>query len=151
MVSDEWWETQRQSRQHWLTFNPFFSEGADRFFSDITGIQFRSEMALKREFGLMPPVTADGRVDKEIVRAKVDMVDLYLRLFDVPPPRNSGSRYVSVRCGIHGEKLASLSIDKVLKRVNCFSCNFKSDCFGLWMEVNKVPFYQAVNALDEMY
>lgn len=151
MLSTDWWETQRKSREHWLTSSPFFSEGSDRFFSDITGIQFRSEMALKREFGLMPPVIADGRVDKEIVRAKVDMVDLYLRLFDVPPPRSSGSRYVSVRCGFHSEQNASLSLDKQLKRYNCFSCGEKGDCYNLYQHVNKVPFYQAVSALDEMY
>lgn len=135
-LSDEecaWWENQKYDRRDYeYQFTSYFF---GKLFPEA----------------LPSPIFADTRKDKEIVRAKLNMVDLYSFLFpEVQLPRITGRRYVQVCCALHGEKNASMSLDTVLKRYNCFSCGEKGDIFNLWMKVHNCTFPEAVDALDRM-
>jgi len=92
------------------------------------------------------------KLDKEDVRAKVDMVNLYLLLYPgKKEPRRISSRYVQVSCPLHGDdKLPSMSLDTQLKRYNCHACGEKGDCFDLYRNATNCSFPDAVRALNAL-
>lgn len=129
--SDWWSELEREWKRSFRKLSPY---EAKRIF-------FPRVVELDRE---------RGKLDKDEIRSKIDMVALYLTYFPNSRISDRGTRYRQAQCGFHDDKTASLSIDTEKKRFNCFGCGKKGDCFNLVMETENVSFMESLAILERL-
>jgi hypothetical protein len=108
----------------------------------------KTEDGWRRAFGLLPP-EPKKKVDKDEVKARVDMLDLIGR-YGVQKIRHYGRRAAGL-CPFHQEKTPSFSVDLEKKLWYCFSEGRGSDCFGFVMEAEDCSFVEAVRILNRQY
>lgn len=134
---------------HWTT-RRLHSQRAQELYTELTGIRFRSEEDVRRDLGLLPQLKIpEGRLDKEEVRANVDMLGL-LERYGVQRLRAFGKRVTGL-CLFHVEHTPSFSADLEKKVWYCFSEGRGGDCFSLVMEMEKCTFAEAVRTLNRVY
>ena len=93
----------------------------------------------------MARYTDDSR---ERVRAAVDFVDLVGSRVEL---RKAGVRRYTGLCPFHDERSPSFGIDPVEKLYHCFGCGEGGDVFKWVMEIESVPFGEALELLADRY
>lgn len=112
------------------------SEGFDIFGRPV----YRSELELKRLFGLLPP-PPPGRADKDDVRARVSLIEAIAAYTTV---RRTGRDRAVALCCFHSERTPSLSIDDRKKLWVCHGCGAGGDLFSFLMRKLDLSFKDAV-------
>jgi len=89
--------------------------------------------------GLIP----EGTIARILERT--DIVDLVGRYF---PLKRAGQGYVAL-CPFHNEKTPSFSVSPQRQTFHCFGCGKGGNAIGFVMEMEKLPFPEAVSILAE--
>ncbi len=133
-LSDEecnWWETEKRAHR-------------ERLVASLP----RTERVWLSAFGLAPPALTASRIDKDVVKERVDMVDLVTR--HGAKMRIFGKKATGT-CPLHADRLASFSIDTERKLWHCFAGCGGGDCFTFVQRVEECTFYEAVKILNSEY
>lgn len=89
-------------------------------------------------------------LDKETVKAKCDMLALYLSLGGTEPRYMRGTK-IAVKCILHGEdRRPSARLDLERKTFRCYTCNEYHDAFGLVMAVDGCDFPTAIGKCNDI-
>jgi hypothetical protein len=105
----------------------------------------------RKLMGLLPPEDAvRGRLDKEAIKQRADIVEVYRQLHPQLKIVERG-RFVTAQCFMHDDKKPSLSINKDRGLWYCHSnCQEGGDVIALVMKSLDLPFIAALSRLDEI-
>ena len=77
------------------------------------------------------------------VKSNTDIVEL---IGEVSPLRKFGQTYKGV-CPFHGGKIEALNVNSALQYFQCPSCGKSGDVIQFVMQMDKIPFEEAVSKL----
>lgn len=89
-----------------------------------------------------------GRIPDEIIeqiRNEVDILEVVQRYVSL---KKSGKNYFGL-CPFHSEKTPSFSVSPDKQIYYCFGCHKGGDVFQFLIEIEQIPFYEAVSLLAE--
>ena len=110
-----------------------------------------SHYQARKLFGILPTLdTSKGQLDKDAIKERADIVEVYQTLHPSLKVIQRGN-FITAQCFMHEDSRPSLSLSKEKKMGYCHVCSDGFDIIGLVQKSLDISFFGALKWLSQIY